>query len=260
MVLIYQHLLAPPQFLRCQLGNRIPVVKTHRIRTVSLNFDVGLRYALRPIETVFCGSPINCSPPCSSFVVDLRRDCRDSVTAIVLAGDVGGKDGLKNLHVSVGVEKHWKGHDSISHVLIASNPYRYVVELDLESVSLPGIHMTSASRTVIRLLKRIESLGLERNNTEKVSTGSRQERLVLLALLLLRTPSPLMRMCSPQSCDQSVGERGLSLKLAVWIGGNPVERNVETELESLEIERRVCYLATKGSERMRFETCPSKKI
>ncbi|WZZ66912.1 LOW QUALITY PROTEIN: hypothetical protein YC2023_078282 [Brassica napus] len=125
--------------LRCQLGNRIPVVKTHRIRTVSLNFDVGLRYALRPIETVFCGSPINCSPPCSSFVVDLRRDCRDSVTAIVLAGDVGGKDGLKNLHVSVGVEKHWKGHDSISHVLIASNPYRYVVELDLESVSLPGI-------------------------------------------------------------------------------------------------------------------------
>jgi len=95
---------------------------------------------------------------------------------------------------------------------------------------------------------------------EKVSTGSRQERLVLLALLLLRTPSPLMRMCSPQSCDQSVGERGLSLKLTVWIGGNPVEGNVETELESLKIERRVCYLATKGSERMRFETCPSKKI
>lgn len=95
---------------------------------------------------------------------------------------------------------------------------------------------------------------------EKVSTGSRQERLVLLALLLLCTPSPLMRMCSPQSCDQSVGERGLSLKLTVWIGGNPVEGNVETELESLKIERRVCYLATKGSERMRFETCPSKKI
>ena len=55
---------------------------------------------------------------------------------------------------------------------------------------------------------------------EKVSTGSRQERLVLLALLLLRIPSPLMRMCSPQSCDQSVGERGLSLKLRVWIGGS----------------------------------------
>ncbi|KAH0883419.1 LOW QUALITY PROTEIN: hypothetical protein HID58_059515 [Brassica napus] len=240
------------------------MVKTHRIRIVSLNFAVGLRYALRPIETVFCGSPINCSPPCSSFVVDLSRDCRDSVTAIVLAGDVGGKDGLKNLHVSVGVEKHWKGHDSISHVLIASNPYRYVVELDLESVSLPGIQSDNTGydeciKDCDKAVEKDRKLRPGKEQLEKVSTGSRQERLVLLALLLLCTPSPLMRMCSPQSCDQSVGERGLSLKLTVWIGGNPVEGNVETELESLEIERRVCYLATKGSERMRFETCPSKK-
>ncbi|CAH8297454.1 unnamed protein product [Eruca vesicaria subsp. sativa] len=63
----------------------------------------------------------------------------------------------------------------------------------------------------------------------------------------------------PQSCEQSVGQRGLSLKLRVWIGGKHVEGNVETELESSEMERRVRCLATKGSERMRFETCPSKK-
>ncbi|KAG2333911.1 hypothetical protein Bca52824_005091 [Brassica carinata] len=88
---------------------------------------------------------------------------------------------------------------------------------------------------------------------------NRQERLVLLALLLLRTPSPLMRLCSLQSCDQSIGDRVLSLKLRVWIGRKPVEGNFETELESSAMERRVRYLATKGGERMRFETCPSKK-
>ncbi|CAN7030853.1 unnamed protein product [Brassica rapa subsp. trilocularis] len=67
-------------------------------------------------------------------------------------------------------------------------------------------------------------------------------------------------MCSLQSCDQSVGERGLIMKQRVCIGGKPVEGSVETELESSAMERRVCYLATKGSERMIFETCPSKNI
>ncbi|KAG2311529.1 hypothetical protein Bca52824_023086 [Brassica carinata] len=51
----------------------------------------------------------------------------------------------------------------------------------------------------------------------------------------------------------------LSLKLRVWIGRKPVEGNVETELESSAMEGRVRYLATNGGERMRFETCPSKK-
>ncbi|KAG5388975.1 hypothetical protein IGI04_030516, partial [Brassica rapa subsp. trilocularis] len=74
------------------------------------------------------------------------------------------------------------------------------------------------------------------------------------------TPSPLTCMCSLQSCDQSVGERGLIMKQRVCIGGKPVEGSVETELESSAMERRVCYLATKGSERMIFETCPSKNI
>ncbi|KAF8082638.1 hypothetical protein N665_0817s0012 [Sinapis alba] len=85
---------------------------------------------------------------------------------------------------------------------------------------------------------------------EKVSTGNCQERVVLLALLLLRTSSPLMCMCSLQSFNQSVEERGFSLKQRVWIGGKPVEGNVETELESSAMERRVRYLATKGSERI----------
>ncbi|KAL0717117.1 hypothetical protein Bca4012_066439 [Brassica carinata] len=62
-----------------------------------------------------------------------------------------------------------------------------------------------------------------------------------------------------QSCDQSIGDRVLSLKLRVWIGRKPVEGNFETELESSTMERRVRFLATKGGERMRFETCPSKK-
>ena len=77
-------------------------------------------------------------------------------------------------------------------------------------------------------------------------------RLVLLALLLLHAPSPLMRLSSLQSRDQSVGERRLGLKQRVWIRGKPVESNVETELESSAMERRVSHLSTEGCERMRL--------
>ncbi|KAJ0267282.1 hypothetical protein HA466_0011340 [Hirschfeldia incana] len=80
---------------------------------------------------------------------------------------------------------------------------------------------------------------------EKISTSNRQKRLVLLALLLRRAPSPLMGMCSLQSCDQNPGERGLSLKQRVWIGGKPIEGNVETKLERT-MRRRMRIFGDQG--------------
>ncbi|KAH0863159.1 hypothetical protein HID58_080370 [Brassica napus] len=109
------------------------------------------------------------------------------------------------------------------------------------------IIMISASRTVIRLLKGIESICLERNSSaEDGKSLDRTAGFVGYATAphILSSDAPVLSSeLRPKRWRARVESETEGLD---W--RKPIEDYVETWLESTEMERMVRYLATKRSE------------